>query len=271
MTSANPTTPANPAASAKLLGSGNPVFNQTGLFFVPRRWQSATLIKWLKRVHAWSGFWGALFFLMMGVSGFLLNHRGQMKIETGEPIEVSNVDLPVAAGTIPDAEALGAWARKTLHLPVKGSAPRGGPEGGAGAKGPGEKGLGEKGLGEKGLGRNGSGATFMGREVKPAETWTRVFNMPDARVTVSYVPGANHVNAKREEQGFLGTLKNLHKGTGVPISWILLIDTIAGALVMMSLTGFLLWSRLHGPRLLAGGLFAGSLIWAFVAMGSSLG
>jgi hypothetical protein len=248
------------------------VLNQSGLFFVPRQWQSATLIKWLKRIHAWSGFWGALFFLLLGTSGFLLNHRAQMKIDTGEPMEVSNVALPVVPGTIPDAEALGTWAQKELKLPVKGQAPRGGGEG-AQRKDGGSRRDGAKLEGAVGAPAptRADEAKFMGREVKPAETWTRAFNMPDARVTVSYVPGANHVTAKREEQGFLNLVKNLHKGTGLPIAWILLIDTIAGALVMMSLTGFLLWSRLHGPRLLAGGLFGGSLIWGFIAFASNLG
>jgi segregation and condensation protein A len=31
------------------------VFNQSGLFFVPRTWQSHTFVHWLKRIHAWSG------------------------------------------------------------------------------------------------------------------------------------------------------------------------------------------------------------------------
>jgi uncharacterized protein len=44
--------------------------------------------------------------------------------------------------------------------------------------------------------------------------------------------------------------------------WVLFLDTIAGALIVMSLTGFLLWTRLHGPRLLAGGLVGGSLALA---------
>lgn len=237
------------------------MFNQSGLFFIPRQWQSATLIKWLKRIHAWSGFWGALFFLMMGTSGFLLNHRAQMKIDTGEPVEVSNVDLPVAPGEISDAESLATWAQKALALPVKGQAPRGAPGGEGGAKR----------KGKPGDAKPNGDATFMGREVKQAETWTRAFTMPDARVTVTYVPGANHVTAKREELGALNIIKNLHKGTGLPIAWILLIDTIAGALVMMSLTGFLLWSRLHGPRLLAGTLVGGSLLWAFAAATTSFG
>jgi hypothetical protein len=218
--------------------------NQSGLFFVPSTWQSVKFLRWLKRVHAWTGFWGAMFFLMMGTSGFLLNHRGQMKIDTGEPVEVSTVELPVAAGTITDADGLGKWAKKTLDLPVKAQAPKGG--------------------GSEGAAR-GEKTRFMGKEVSPAQNWTRSFTMPDARVTVDYVPGANHVTAKRENNGFLGTLKNLHKGVGLPIAWVLFIDTIAGALITMALTGFLLWTRLHGSRLLAGALAGGALAWALAA------
>jgi hypothetical protein len=89
--------------------------------------------------------------------------------------------------------------------------------------------------------------------------------MPDARVTVEYVPGANHVSARREEINALGVIKNLHKGVGLPLAWVLLFDTLAGAIVVMALTGFLLWSRLHGPRLLAGAIGGGSLVWGLAA------
>ena len=218
--------------------------NQSGLFFVPSKWQSAKFLRWLKRVHAWTGFWGALFFLLMGTSGFLLNHRSLLKIDTDKPIEVSTLELPVAAGAINDADGLGTWAEKTLDLPVKAQAPKSGAnEGGA----------------------RGDKARFMGKDVSQAQNWTRTFNMPDARVTVDYVPGANHVTAKRENNGFLGTIKNLHKGVGLSVAWVLFIDTIAGALITMALTGFLLWTRLHGPRLLAGGLAGGALVWAIAA------
>lgn len=226
------------------------MFNQSGLFFVPRSWQSGGFLRWLKRIHAWSGFWGALFFLGLGISGFLLNHRSVAKIDTGEPIELAAVQLPVAPGTITSAEGLAVWAKRELQLPVDGQAPRGGPGGKPGGAKPGGK------------PREG---TFMGREVRDSETWTRTFAMPDARVNVEYVPGSNHVTAKREEINALGVIKNLHKGTGLPVAWVLLIDTIAGALVVMALTGFLLWSRLHGPRLLAGALVGGSLVWALAA------
>jgi len=208
--------------------------------FIPRPWQSTEVLKWLKRTHAWSGLWGALFFLLLGTSGFLLNHRAQAKIDTGEPVELAAVELPVAPGAIPDAAALGRWAQRELALPVEAQAPNG----------PGEK---------------PSQARFMGRKVETGDKWTRTFAMPDARVTVEYVPGANHVTARREEINALGVIKNLHKGVGLPLAWVLLIDTIAGALIVMALSGFLLWSRLHGPRLLAGALVGGSLAWALAA------
>ena len=214
--------------------------------FIPRRWQSHEVLKWLKRVHAWTGLWGALFFLLLGTSGVLLNHRAQLKIDTGEPVELAAVELPVAPGAIGNAEALGAWAKRELRLPVEAQAPKRAGE----AKR------------EGGAKREGS---FMGRKVAKAEEWSRTFAMPDARVTVDYVPGANHVTARREAVNALGVIKNLHKGVGVPVAWVLLIDTIAGALMTMALTGFLLWSRLHGPRLLAGGLAGGALIWGLAA------
>ena len=42
--------------------------------------------------------------------------------------------------------------------------------------------------------------------------------------------------------------------TGASAAWILLTDTLAGALIMLSITGLLLWTKLHGSRLLALGL-----------------
>jgi hypothetical protein len=44
----------------------------------------------------------------------------------------------------------------------------------------------------------------------------------------------------------------------------LLVDTLAGGLLALALTGMLLWSRLHGPRLLALGLASGSALLAIV-------
>jgi uncharacterized protein len=222
------------------------MLNQSGLLFMPKRWQRGAVLQWLKRVHAWTGFWGALLFLLMGSSGFLLNHRSILKIETGKPVEVSKMEVAVRPGQFADADALGKWAKTALALPVEGREP---PAAKADKK----------------------GKLFMGKALPQVEKWTRTFMLADTKITVDYVPGAPNVTVRKEAVGLLGTMKNLHKGAGVGVAWVLLIDTIAGALIAMTLTGFLLWTRLHGSRLLAGGIAGGALMWALLAMGPFLG
>lgn len=217
--------------------------------FVPKRWSSAAFLKWLKRVHAWTGFWGAAFFLLLGVSGVLLNHRQVLKIDTGEPVEVGSVRVAILPGTIPDAETLGTWAKGTFDLPGTPQPPRS-----ASGKSPPQP-----------------PAAFAGRTIIEPEIWVRTFNLTNGRATFEYVPGANFVTAKRDAIGVLGTIKNLHKGVGLPVAWVLLLDTIAGALITMSVTGFLLWSRLHGSRLFAGGLAGGAIVWGLIAAIPALG
>jgi hypothetical protein len=197
-----------------------------------------TFLKWLKRVHAWTGLWGALFFLCLGTSGFLLNHRSILKIDTGKPQEVSSIDAAVRPGTITDAPALDAWARANLGVRGEGRSPP--PE-------PAQR------------------SAVLGRELPAAEKLVRSFNLVDGRVVVSTFPGSPAISVKREAVGLLSVLKNLHLGSGLGVGWILLIDTIAGALITMSVTGVLLWSRLHGRRLAAVGIAGGSLMWALSA------
>ncbi len=209
------------------------------LLFVPGRWQRPAMLATLKRVHAWTGLWGAGLFLLLGASGVLLNHRSVLPIDTGKPRELAEVRLPVAPGAIADETALGQWARGALNLRAE-------PKEVSGKDRP-------------------AAGRFLDRDVTPVPEWSRVFVLPNQTVTVTYVPGAPFVSARREAVGALGILKNLHKGTGLGVAWVLLLDTIAGALVAMSLTGCLLWSRLHGPRLLAGAIGAGAAIWALVA------
>ena len=142
--------------------------NQSGLLFVPSRWQRADFIRWLKKVHAWTGFWGALLFFMLGLSGVLLNHRSIMKIDTGEAVEVSAMDIAVDPARIPDEKALGAWAATEFGLSTKPRPPR--KEGGA--------------AGVKG----GERKRFMGREHREVEKWALAFSQANGRLTVEYVP-----------------------------------------------------------------------------------
>jgi hypothetical protein len=56
--------------------------------------------------------------------------------------------------------------------------------------------------------------------------------------------------------GFIATLTNLHKGVGMPIPWILLIDTLAGSLIFLSLSGVILWWETNRRRKLGITIFA---------------
>jgi hypothetical protein len=48
---------------------------------------------------------------------------------------------------------------------------------------------------------------------------------------------------------WIGTLTRLHMATGVDAMWVLLLDTIAASLIVLSLTGTLMWSQLRPLRL----------------------
>ncbi|MDZ4760391.1 MAG: PepSY-associated TM helix domain-containing protein [Alphaproteobacteria bacterium] len=220
------------------------------LLFLPAALNRGDVIQWLKRVHAWTGFWGALIFLLLGVSGVLLNHRSVLKIDTGEPVEVMSVVLAVDPGAITSAEDLGVWARKEFGTDLEPRVPR------PAAPGPEAKGAGAV-VAEP--------VRFMGQDRQPVEVWKQAFTAPNGVLTVAYSPGSSTVEATKTEQNGLGVIKNLHKGSGMGIAWILFIDTIAGSLIAMSLTGALLWSRLHGPRLAAVAIIAASLGVALMA------
>ena len=223
------------------------MLNQSGLLFVPQRWQRAAVLRWLKRVHGWTGLWGALLFLLMGTSGFLLNHRSVLKIDTGKPVEVSAMDITVPTGGFKDADALAAWAKRELNLTTEGKAP---PRSDA---------------------RSDDGPrVLMGKPHAEPEKWTRTFTLPDGRITIDFVPGAPFATVRREGQGLFATIKNIHKGVGLGMAWVLFLDSIAGALITMSITGFLLWTRLLGSRLVAGGIAGVSLALAVAAIWPNL-
>ncbi|MFM6853127.1 MAG: PepSY-associated TM helix domain-containing protein [Sphingopyxis sp.] len=262
-----------------------PKLGQSGLLFVPHRFHRAGAIRWLKRIHAWTGFWGALLFLMLGVSGFLLNHRGVAKIETGEPVEVSAMAVAVAPGTITDADSLGAWAKRTFDLPTDPRPPR--KEGGGEGRGP--RGGGDGAMrGPRASGGDMPAAPvpaapaisppaispparaeqriFMGQTLPAAQEWEMAFNHPNGRLTVRYTAGSSSVAVRQDANNVFALIKNLHRGGGMGIGWVLMLDSIAGALVAMSLTGFLLWSRLHGTRLAAGGIILTSIMLGIMAV-----
>jgi uncharacterized protein len=49
----------------------------------------------MRQLHIWIGAWGAIAAVLFGISGFMQNHRGVMKLPQGTSTEVSRVELSV--------------------------------------------------------------------------------------------------------------------------------------------------------------------------------
>lgn len=203
-----------------------------------QRSRRANFIKWLRNVHGWIGLWGAVIGLMFGVTGFLLNHRGgPLKVSTGEPsVEQVQVALP---GTPPRSpQEMTRWLQRELKIDGKPGRVR----------------------------REPAHPVAWGdqRTVQP-EFWQMTLAAPGHSVQAEYWVGNGYVSVKRTSNTFFATLTNLHRGVGVSIGWVLLMDTIAGSLILLSLTGVLLWTELHKKRTVGVVLVLGSVAAALAA------
>ena len=72
------------------------------------------------------------------------------------------------------------------------------------------------------------------------EHWIFNFNTPKSQIQADYWVGNRTVGVRRTDAGVVATLANLHKGVGMPVAWILLVDTLAGSMILLSLSGLAL-------------------------------
>ncbi len=188
-------------------------------------------LRWLRRVHGWMGLWGAVLGLLFGMTGFLLNHRSVMKIPALQ-MEQSQFQLPLPAQHPATAQALAEWLQQELqtgHPALKvGSEP------------------------EKQV-------QWRGRTIPQPAQWRVEFHTLQNSWSADYLVGNSYVSIKRQQANAWGFLMRLHKGVGMDSGWVLLADSLAGAMVMLALTGVLLWARMRGSRLTLAGLCGGSL------------
>jgi uncharacterized protein len=207
-------------------------------------------VRWVRRTHGWFGLWGALLGLMAGTSGIWLNHRSVMKLELPDQ-QQTNIQLAIPDPRPETANAMAAWLQQALKVDrpatsvrVERSRPvpwaeRGGPE-----------------------------RTGEGRPPMQPERLTFVFGGPNKVMQVEYWVGNRSAGVRTTQNGFVATLTNLHKGTTMPAPWILLIDTLAGAMIFLSLSGVILWWETHRRRL-AGVVIFGVSVAATVALAMS--
>ena len=206
----------------------------------------ANTIRLLRKIHGWLGLWGALLGLLFGVSGFLLNHRSIMKIPAAK-MEESEIQLAVPAQTPKNNKEFTRFIQETLNInqdPVKPKGPRGG-------------------------GKPEHDARFMDKDVKQPQTFKVSFQLPQAHIEAEYIAGNQYALVKREDANVWGFITRMHKGVGANAFWVLLADTIGGAMMVLSITGVLLWTKMRGSRIAIVSLIGGSTIltiWATALM-----
>jgi hypothetical protein len=188
------------------------------------RSRRAVFLTWLRKIHLYVGLWGAVFGLLFGATGILLNHRAIMKIPV-EKTSQKTVQLPLPAKMFVSPEEMAAWMQEELKFhsvspPVIKSQP------------------------EKKI-------IWADKEVVQPERWTVGLQRPGEGVNGEYFVGNRFVKLERLDATPIGTLTRLHMSTGVSAFWILLTDTIAGSLILLSITGLLLWTQLHTIRSIA--------------------
>ena len=203
-------------------------------------------VQWLRRTHGWIGLWGATLGLLFGFSGIWLNHRDILKLPPVARQRVSTqITLPDPAPA--DAAGLAVWLQTALKLPapasnVKVDPPRPVP------------------WTEKPDKSDKSGkAEAAAPPLMQPEHWTITFGGSQHSVQADTWVGNRSVSVRTTDQGLLGTLQNLHKGTGMTLPWILLVDTLAGSLILLSLSGLALWTLTHRKRAVGVAIFGTAL------------
>ncbi len=189
-----------------------------------RRSRRAVFLTWLRKIHLYVGLWGAVLGMLFGVTGILLNHRTIMKIPVEKTVQ-RTAQLALDGKPFSSPEEMAAWLKDELQFP---SAPV---------------------VQVKRL--PAQEVIWTGRPIMQPERWTVALHSPQRAITAEYFVGNRLVKLDQLDATPIGTLTRLHMSVGVSAFWVLLADTIAGSLILLSVTGLLLWTQLHTIRTIA--------------------
>ncbi|HEY0294838.1 MAG TPA: PepSY-associated TM helix domain-containing protein, partial [Bordetella sp.] len=174
--------------------------------------------------------------LMFGASGILQNHRSVLKIDTPPPVVV-NVRVQVPASVPQTPAGVSTWLQQELGLPKPF---------------------------ERVIRTPSQSVTWGDRTVQQPERWQLLFRTTREIIQAEYWPDARLVSARRSIPGWLGVIENLHRANGIGAAWVLLSDSIAGCLILLSLTGLLLWTELERKKLVGTVVFVASVATTLV-------
>ena len=205
-----------------------------------KRLRRANILKWLRQAHGWIGLWGATLGLLFGTTGILLNHRTILKIPAAQSTETT-LQLPLPNPVPVDAKALANWLQHEVQFDRPASKIRE---------------------------ESAKPVAWGDKTTKQPARWSVSFASPNVNLQAEYWLGNQFVSVKRNDNNVFASLNNLHKGSGVGIGWILLADTLAGSIILLSLTGVALWALLNRRRMVGASIALSSLaiVLVYVAL-----
>jgi len=180
----------------------------------------SAIMRWLRRAHGWLGLWGALMGLLFGATGIVMNHRAIL------PVPAKKIERTIAhvalAQAPQSAQALAAMLQSQLGF--DGKPPR--------------------------LKVEPANTVYWNdRPVMQPEMWQIWFEAPQRFVRAEYYAGNRFVKIETFDPNLIATLTRLHQSIGVNALWVLMADSIAGSIMLLALSGLLLWTRLERRRL----------------------
>jgi hypothetical protein len=173
-----------------------------------------TSFRLIRQLHLWIGAWGAVAAILFGITGFVQNHRTVLKLPQGDSIEASQIELQVPAADSKSPEVLRHWLRDAQHLDIQSQRIQA-----------------------------GKPVEFNGRRFWQPAHWLFLGGNARTALQGDYIEGTNSITLRTTLQSPLAIMSRLHKGVGGGLSWILLTDSFALALVVLGISGLLLWSR----------------------------
>jgi hypothetical protein len=155
-----------------------------------------------------------------------------LRVSTGEPV-VSTVQVPLPQPAPETPREMAKWLKQELKLAGKPARVQNEPA---------------------------HQVAWGERSMMQPEHWQISFASPKENTAAEYWVGNDFVTVKRTDNALLATLTNLHKGVGMSVGWVLVVDTLAGSLILLSLTGVLLWTELNRRKTVGAVLVIGSIV-----------
>jgi len=213
-----------------------------------------TIVQWIRKTHGWFGLWGAILGLIFGTAGIWLNHRAVLKLPVAQ--QRINAQLTLPEPVPATAQEMAAWLQTELNqsgppnsMRIEAARPVAWTE----------KGKRASALNSAGA-ANPTDAAETAKPLMQPERWIFNFGGPDNVIQADYWRGNRSIGVTTTSNGFLATLTNLHKGVGMPVAWILLVDTLAGSMIFLSISGVALWMMTHRRRRVGLAIFGTSVV-----------